>query len=257
MATAVSFDTNSVQTATIITSTIDHESIPEKDAKMYALAHANKSVLPLVNYPRRVIRQAGVLKGTSVANLDALVDTFKSYFLKTNANLDVGYGGSTRRYVATVNRLTIDRPKGLTTADFSIEYWCTNPFGANTSATTANTASAVTTQTANYAHTYLGTAPFQLPIITITINSGTGLDGYLSVKDSVTGQGILIVGQTFVAADVVVIDTVNRKVTKNGTEIDFIGAFPEEAPGSRTLVYADGFTTRSYNITVSYTPLYL
>lgn len=257
MAINVSFDGNSLQTANITVTGTDHENIPEKDAKMYALAHANRSILPLVNYPRRVVHLSGNLKDTTVANLDSRIDLFKSYFIGNGKNLDIDYNGTTRRYVGTVNTLKIQRPKGLTLATYDIEIWCTNPFGANTSATTANTSSSITTASANYTHTYLGTAPIQQPIITITINSGTGLDGFLRVVNNATGQGITIIGQTFVAADVVVIDVKNRIVTKNGVEIDFIGAFPELPPGSQTLAYSDGFTTRNYNITVTYTPLFL
>jgi hypothetical protein len=255
--TNVVFDSNDIQTASILLGDLDHESLPEKDAKIYAMAHAHKSSIPIVNYPRRVIRAEGTLLGTSISNLDSLIDTFKGYFTGKDKNLDVDYAGGTRRYIATVARLEIDRPKGLTHAEFEIEWWCTSPWGQATSNTTANNSTNITTQTANYAHTYIGTAPVQYPVITITIDSGTGLDGYLTIKNQANNQGITIIGQTFVATDVIEIDTKNRTVKKNGVEIDFIGSFPELSPGSRTLVYADGFTTRQYDITVAYLPLYL
>lgn len=256
--TNVIFDGNDLQTATIITSDIQHESIPEKDAKTYALAHANRSVMPIVNYPRRVITLSGTLLATTVAGLDSLLDTFKAYLRDPNSNLDIDYNGSTRRYVnCTLSRLSIDRPRGLTHAKFNADFWCTEPFGQATTPTIANTESAQTGATDTWVHSYAGTAPYQLPVITLDINSITGGDGFLTVKNNANGQGITIIGQTFVAADQIVIDSKNRTVTKNGTEIDYLGAFPELPPGSQTIAYSDGFTTRNFDVEITYVPLYL
>lgn len=184
MATAIAFDGNNLQTTVYTTSDIDHENLPNKNANTYALAHANKSVLPFVNYPSRSITIKGNIKGTSIADCDAKMDAFKAYFNKKDANLDIGYNGGTRRYIATVQGLQVDRPKGLTTADFTVVFICTNPFGQNTSSTSLLTASGNTTQPTNFAPTFQGNAPYQLPVITLTYSAATN-----STANSVANPG--------------------------------------------------------------------
>jgi len=257
MSTNVTFDGNDLQTDSILTAEIDHASIPVKDAKLYSLAHANRSAIPYVSYPSRSIKLSGKIIGTSIADLDSKLDTFRAYFRGTDKNLDIDYNGSTRRYIATLNGLSIDRPGGLAFANYSAEFLCTEPFGRNTSATTALSASNRTSNSYTDTHTFLGTAPYQLPVITITIDSVTGGTGYLNFGNSANGQSITITDQTFAAADVIEIDCENKTVKKNGVEIDFIGAFPEFEPGSQDFSYSDGFTTRQFDITVTYYPMWL
>lgn len=257
MSTTITFDSNDLQTSSILTADIAHESIPEKDAKLYALAHANRSVIPFVSYPARKIKLSGQVIGTGISNLDSVLDTFRGYFRGKDKNLDIGYAGGTRRYIATLNALSIDRPGGLHFANFNAELVCTQPFGKATSATTALTANNRTLSGYTDAHTFLGTAPYQLPVITISIDSVTGGTGYMFFGNSANNQGITITGQTFVATDVIEIDCENKTVKLNGTEIDFLGAFPEFEPGAQSMSYSDGFTTRQFDITVTYYPLYL
>lgn len=257
MATELTFDSNDLQTDNIITQQIKHESIPDKDAKLFAIAHANKSSIPFVSYPRRKITLAGQVIHTTISGLDSTLDTFKGYFVGTDKNLDIDYRGGTRRYVATVNGLAIDRPQGLTYANFSVELLCTEPFGKEIAQTVALQANGRTLSSYTDAHTFRGTAPAQLPIITITINTVTSGNNSIAFTNAANGQGITITEQTFVANDVIVINCVEKKVTKNGNEIDFLGAFPEFAPGARSMTYSDGFAARNFNISVVYNALWL
>jgi hypothetical protein len=253
----ISFDSNNLQTASILTQDIKHEGLPTKDAKIYSFSHANKSSIPFVSYPQRSISVKGVLNGSSIANLDSIIDTFKNYFLGTDKNLDIGYNGSTRRYIATAANILVDRPGGLLYANFQVDFICSQPFGRNTATTSALSATGRTLSGYTDPHTFLGTAPYQLPLITITITAVTGGASFLYFGNSANGQGITITDQTFIAGDVVAIDCDLKTVTKNGVAIDFIGAFPEFAPGAQTFSYSDGFTTRTFNITVAYYPMYL
>ncbi len=262
MSTAISFDSNSLQTASILTADISHESLPAKSANMFALSHANKSVIPFVSYSDRTIKVSGKIIGSSIADLDSKLDTFRGYFRGTDKNLDIDYNGSTRRYIATVNGISIERPGGLQYANFDIEFICTEPFGRNTSVTTPSSsfspsAAGRTSSAYTDAHTFLGTAPYQLPVITITLTAVTGGTGFLSFGNSGNNQGITITGQTFVNGDVIEIDCANKTVKKNGVAIDFLGAFPEFPPGAQSMAYADGFTTRTFTISVTYYPMWL
>lgn len=257
--TAVSFNATSIQTANIGIERIQHQSIPAKDAQALALAHGNMSIVPFENSPHKIITLIGKIEGTagSISDCESRIDSFKALLTAKLCNLDIGWAGGTRRYTAiTVTGCDIDQPGGLAHANFTVTILC-QPFGTPTSATVANNETSQTGATDTFTHTYLGSAEWQLPVITLTINSGTGLNGYVKFTNHANGQGITIINQTFVAADVVVIDSKLRKVTKNGVEIDYLGSFPEFNVGAGQMDYADGFTTRNINTNISYYPLYL
>jgi hypothetical protein len=256
--TNITFNSNSLQTSTILTDDIDHHATPVIDAKLYPLAHANMSNIPYVDYPNKIIPITGTLIGTSIANLDGLIDTFKGYLVGIGKNLDIDYNGGTRRYVATVAKApTIKRPGGLTFAKFGAEFTCTNPFGTDTSNTTALSAAGRTSGSYSDSYTFLGSAPYQRPVITITITALTGGTGAsISYGNGNTGQQI-VVTRTWAANDVLVIDTFNKTVTVNGFNVVFTGAFPWFAPGSQTLQYADSFATRTFTVSVVYLVSYL
>lgn len=263
MTGAITFDSNDLQTYSanthvgIITNGIEHTNLPAKDAALYALANTNQSVIPYVGYPSKAITVKGAIVGSSESNLDSRIDTFKQYFLGKDKNLDIQYNGTTRRYVATVNAISVTRQQKVLFAEFQIEFVCTLPFGKNTSVTNALSASGRTLSGYTDPHTFLGTAPFQLPVFTYTFTAITGGASYVQVGNSGNGQSILITDQTWVTNDVLEIDVANRTVKRNGTEIDFIGAFPEFPPGAQNLSYSDGFTTRTFTVLVTYYPMYL
>lgn len=263
MTGAISFDSNNLQTYSpttdvgIITNDIQHTDLPAKDAALYGLANTNQSVMPYVGYPSRAISIAGAIKGSTSADLDSRIDSFKAYFLGKDKNLDIEYNGTTRRYVATVNTISVVRRKKALFATFEVQFVCTLPFGKNTSATTALNQSGRTASGYTDAYTFLGSAPFQLPVITITYSAVSGGASFVTFGNNANGQGITITDQTWVASDVLEIDVANRTVKKNGTEIDFLGAFPEFAPGAQNFSYTDGFTSRTFAITVTYYPMWL
>lgn len=257
MATSLSYAGNSLQTANIVTQSIEHFSLPAKTAQMYPLAHANGSQIPFVSYPNKVIHVTGFILDTSIAALDTRIDTFKSYQNLVSQNLDIDYNSTTRRYVATVNSLSIDRPNGLNWATFDIEFYCTNPFGKDTSTTTCATGVGVTASPGTYAHTFLGTAPWQQPVITITFTALTGGTAKtVSVGNLNTGQQVNIT-RTWVATDVLVIDATTKTVTVNGVAVAYTGAIPEFAPGAQTITYSDNLTTRTYTISGVYNAMWL
>lgn len=255
--TSISFDSNSLQTANIITSDIDHESHPAINAQIAQIAHANQSVMPFRTNPNKIIRISGKISDSSIANLDSRLDTFRSYFTGQDKNLDIGYNGTTRRYIATATDVQIARPNGLMYAEFSIEFTCLQPYGQDTTTQTALNATGRTLNAYTDAYTFLGTALWQRPIVTITLTAVTGgTSQSMTFSNNVTGQTITI-NRTWSAGDVVVIDATQKTVTVNGNNVAFTGAFPEFSPGAQTLSYTDSFTTRTFNINVVYYPMYL
>lgn len=266
MTGAVTFDSNNLQTYSqatkvgILTNDFKISDLPAKVVAMFALANANRSVIPNVNYPSRQVTLSGVIKGSSQSDLDSRIDVFMAYLRKKDGNLDIEKGGATRRFVATLNALSMEQKGSNLIAKWTAGFVCSQPFGSDIVDTTALSATGRTASSYNDAYTFLGTAPFQLPIITITINSVTGGGGYLSFGNSANGQSVNITGVTFQAGDVLVINPADENgelVKLNGDPVDYTGAVPEFEPGATTFNYSDGFTTRNFNISITYKKLYL
>lgn len=267
--TAISFNGNSLQTTSYVTSDIQHEDAPDRTATILEMAHANAIAIPYDKWPKKLVSVMGQIIGTSLTNTDANVDTFKGYLWANQANLDIAYNGSTRRYVATATKIAIKRPQNLMKANYSLEFTC-QPFGMDTSATTlvdgAGAGHALTGSSNTFTPTFGGTAPWQYPVITITVTTvgGSPVSGTISVGNNATGQTVNIT-RTWTNGDVLVIDTsqllntasTTTPVTVNGTQVDYSGALPVFAPGASTVIYNDTFASRTINFNLANTNRYL
>lgn len=260
----LTYNSNNLQTFNkttnvgIVTNVIEHTNLPEKIATLFAKADADGSSIPAINYPSKKVNIGGIIKGSTDADLDSRIDTFKGYFTGKDKNLDIVYGSSTRRYIATPNTVSVVRQQKALFATFAIEFICTNPFGLDTSTSNLWTAkTAFSSATFTETPTVGGNAPFQLPVITITINSFTGAGDYVQISNDNNGQELLIYGLGLAAADVIVIDCANRSVTVNDVEVDYYGTFLELEPGANSITYTDGFTTRSVDVSGVYTKRWL
>lgn len=254
----LTFNSNDLQTynpATrvgINTNVIDHTNLPDQIAELYARADADGSSIPDINYPSKKITIAGSIHGSTQSDLDSRIDSFKGYFNGKDKNLDIVYGSSTRRYIATKNAISITRQQKALFATFQVEFICTNPFGLDTSATNITNTLNYTSATKTVTPTIGGSAPLQLPVFTITIDALTGTGDYIQISNDNNGQDILIYGLLLEAGDVLVIDCANRIVTLNDEVVDYNGTFLELEPGANSITYTDGFTTRTVDIVAEY-----
>lgn len=254
----LSFDSNSLQTFNrstrvgINTSKILHTNVPEKVAELYAVANASDSDVPNEDYPSKKVQISGTIHGSTQADLDDRIDTFKGYFTGRNKNLDITYGSGTRRYIVmTVNAMGVERQDKALYATFAVEFLC-KPFGYDTTPTVITNTTNYTGASLNLTPTIGGTAPLQKPVFTFTIDALTGAGDYLKIANDNNGQEILLYGLGLAATNVIVIDSVLEKVTVNGVEVEYYGTFLELSKGANSLTYSDGFTTRQIDIYAEY-----
>lgn len=244
----------------IIVEEIDHSDVPEKSIDLYPIANANKSAIAGdPEFTSKVITVTGTIVGSTVADLASRIDTFKGYFNGKDKNLDIGYGAGTRRYIATADKTPSIKPKAKKRyAPFTIKFICTDPFGRDTSSSNLWTAkTGFTSATFTEAMTVGGTAPYQLPVFTITLTAISGAGDYVLISNDNNNQEILLYGLGLVAGDVIVIDCAERTVTVNGVEVDYYGTLLELEPGANSITYTDGFTTRTVNVSATYVKRYL
>lgn len=258
MSTNATFNTNDIQTTSIILSAIEHESMPDYTAKLYEIAHGNKSVIPYTTHPSKSITLRGTLVASSISALDTLIDTFKGYFKGRDKNLDIDYAGGTRRYVCTLRQaIRIQREGGLAFAKFNVELVATEPFGKDTSNTTIVSETGNTAGLYTDTYTFLGNAPIQYPVFTVTLTALTGGTAKtIILSNDSTGQAISIT-RTWVVDDVLVVNTFDNTVKVNDVEVDFTGAFPTFEPGEHDITYSDDLTTRTFDYSVVYAKRYL
>lgn len=241
-----------MQTDVIFTQDIKHNDAPSLTSSMLPLAHANRSVLPYLEYPSKTITVSGFIKGADIPTTDSLVDTFKGYFNGLNRNLDIGYNGSVRRYIATATDVKADRPGGLAYANFTVTFVATRPFGQDIVASVPINVMGRTASTYSDTVVFIGSAPYQLPVITITYTAVTAAtNGSVSIGNNSNGQQITV-QRTWVAGDVFAVDSYQQQVTVNGLIYDFTGAFPEFQPGVQSIAYSDSFGSRTFNENVAY-----
>lgn len=239
----------------IIVDSINGDSVPNKLLDIYPVANANKSAIAGdPEFTSKPIPVTGTLVGSSVADLADRIDAFKAYFNGKDKNLDIGYGSGTRRYIATADNSPQFTPNpGKRYQKFSINFLCADPFGRDTSATALwATKTGFTSATFTEAMTVGGSAPFQLPVFTITLTAFTGAGDYVMISNDNNNQEILLYGLGLNPGDVIVIDCANRIVTVNGVEVDYYGTFLELEPGSNSITYTDGFTTRTVTVAANY-----
>ncbi len=261
MAVNVSYNGNSLQTFDgshgIITQSIEHAGKNAKKAQSYALSHANASAIPFVEYPAKPITITGVIVGTTIADCDTLIDTFNGYLVAQGANLDIDYGGGTRRYVATATNIDVQRPGYLNYANFTVTFTCTQAFGQDVNQTTILNDTGRTSASYSDSYTFGGTAPYQQPIFTITYSAiSGGTNKAVIIGNSGNGQEITI-SRTWATSDVLVVDCAKSNVTVNGIATDFTGAFPLFAPGAQTISYSDNLTSRTFDINIVYNVLFV
>lgn len=254
----ITYNTNDLQTydpdtrVGIITNEIEHTKIPEKVAALFAKANTDGSAIATVNYPSKTITIQGAIVGSTQDNLDDRIDDFKAYFNGKDNNLDIDYAGGTRRYIATVNTMSVNRQQKALFAEFTIEFVCTNPFGIDTSATSIESETGYTSALLTAEPTIDGSAPYQLPIITITLNTITGDGDSIQISNDNNGQSMVLYGLGLEDDDVIVIDASTRKVTVNDVEVDYTGTFLELELGDNSISYSDGFDTRDIDIDIDY-----
>lgn len=240
-ATDVAFSAFNMNDGVImITSDVDDSAAWTQNISLYNLARTNGAVLADKQFATKPIVVTGLIKGTSLSNLETNIDAFNAAMGADSGNLDIFFAGATRRYPVIAPDFSVSRPaRAALWAKFSVTFTAID-FGADTTTSHLFAANAMN-QTKTYSLPMTGSAPVQHPIITITISSATlSTQNTITASNPTTGE-TLSVTRTFVVADVVVINTETEEVTVNGVVVDYDGAFPSYGSGTQSLILSADF----------------
>lgn len=225
---------------------------PQRKINIADIIRTDRAKATSAFYTKRQISvKVGITAG-SRALIEQALDSLMAMLQGVEKELIMNQGAGQRKYFATLSDAVINASGG-SYLEITLVFECSDRFGYDLQSTLALIVSY--TATANIV--FAGSAPWQAPIITITFSAVTGGTS----KDVVVGNGVtnqkVTINRTWVAGDVLVIDTLAGTVKVNGVEVAFSGALPLFTPGTGVFTYADTLSTRTLTGEVRYNKRYV
>lgn len=254
MATAISFNGYDLQNANIITNTIRHEGMAERQFEIENLTTREGFELLDTSFRRRIIRVSGTLVADSEQALDTLLDELKYQLRVVDGTLDIGFDNTTRRYTGTVQNLDVpSEAHHITHVPYVIDFVC-QPIGFDPALESIGQANITTSPwTAEYT---LSGGYNPLPVLYIDVNSETDMTA-IEVASNVTGDSITVI-QAFAANDALIINTEEKSVLYNGAESEYTGIFPLfRGVVSDRITITTTSTAHDFDLTIEYNKRYL
>lgn len=170
---SVKFDGTEIIGSTYIPRFVKHESNPDREINAADLTGEDGSVFISTRWGKKIIRLQGIITGATQAELEDNIDDFKELFAREEKNLDIGWNGTTRRYVATCIKHEFDRDYfNLLFVPWTAEFMVLSGEGKGITETTAlDSGSFAVSSPATQIFTIAGSKPPK-PKIKITLDSG-------------------------------------------------------------------------------------
>lgn len=228
---------------------------PQRNLANLVLANSDKSVTSSAYFESKKINIQAEIGQDTRELLDAAIDTLYQYLAGIEKALVISSGSGTRSWTATLENISITDALGGH-AVVEIQFLCADPFGRDVNSTSLFS-TALTGSSSETSFVTSGSAPFQQPIITITLSALTGgTSKVVTIGNHDNGQALSI-SRSWTAGDVIVIDCQAKTVKVNGTEVAFTGAIPEWARGAGIMDYSDTLTTRTRTMSAVYYKRYI
>lgn len=236
-----------------VTSTNVYDS-PHNRIQADELAEADGALIVKQQYSSKTFTVEGIIRKSTVSELEAALDAFKVAMAAKNQAFDIDYAGSTRRYLANAQNVTV--AKRLTSAGFSVEFLSPDGMGWSLDTTSLLTPTGVSSSNVDLPVTTQGTY-MVAPLITVDLNTVSGGTAKtLTISNGSTLRG-LSVQRNWTSGDVLEIDSLNKTVYVNNAVAPFTGQFPVWAAGEGVLTYLDDLTSRDVTIEATYTRRWL
>lgn len=189
-------------------------------------------------YRERIIEVRGIVQANTAAALDALLDTMRKKLRTREGSLDITRNGAAKRYVATLmnyDELFADRDGyHITFCPFVARFSCRTPFG--TDRTYSSEFLTLTASPTNQVAVNAGTIHTQpvCELIFTAVSSVTTVNVKRVDGDGKTLDEIEYVG-SIAANDILIFDSEEKEVTKNGSPQEYTGGFPVLEPDSNII----------------------
>jgi hypothetical protein len=164
--------------------------------------------------------------------------------------LKIPWAGASRYYecyAVGLDRVFQERDHyHMTMCPYEVELVALHPFGRSSGRTPTDVPTPITTSPTTMEFVNAGTAEADSIAYITVVTAGTL--SQIIWENTTNGDRIVISG-SFVNGDQIVIDGENRRVTKNGSEIDYTGVLPKIKAGSNA--FQISLTGSGYSISVS------
>lgn len=227
-------------------------SAPPKDIDLIELARKDGAKAVFERFGSKPINLTGYIQTPDSDTYDEAEDQLKSFVNRRNLSLQAGYRGSTREWTVNAKSLQITKNNtDVSRSVYNISLIAPNPFGKDLTETTLVDESGLTSAT--NIPVVAGGSFFAQPLIVITINSINPDDSDVTIS---VGNAIentyMDITETFVAGDVITIDSFNEIIYKNSTIIEGDGLFPVWAPTGGSFEFSFDATTIDVDILATY-----
>ncbi len=251
----VIYDSVNINASPFFIKGITHEQTADKELFSFGLARERGSVMIDSNYKSKVITISGTIKAPNTglaAELEANIDTLKELLSRDGKVLDIDYAGGTRRYVAWATAHTFDRQFfNQSYVPFTITFTIPSGVGMDTTVTTVTNNGL--TAAVNTGAIVAGGSAYPFPKQTLTFTAASAVT---AVTFKVNGDSVTYTG-AIAASDVLIFDCANKKVTKNGAEVDYTGIFPRFIVGTNNWEIDVTRTSCTFNLVTTYTKQWL
>ena len=254
---SASFDNVELTTVTGLTVLKTNPYQPAKrKVNNITLARTNKAKVNSGFYDQRDLKvRVGITRQTRDL-LEASIDTLMGLLQGLEKDLVLRQAGASRKYTATFQDAVID-VEGGSYIEMDLIFVTSDHFGYDTSTTLLLQVLNYTSGNKTDQITVGGSAGWQVPTITYTLNSFTGT----GTRNVVIGNGAIgqavTVSRSWTAGDVLTISAADQSVKVNGVDVAFTGAIPEWQPGIGYLTYSDTFSARNMSLRATYIKRYV
>ncbi len=238
----VTYDSIDILTGNYKVSVLGQDSSPENIINSLKPARDDGIIIISSNYDAKYIDIAGRIIGTTQANLETNIDSFKELISRKDKNLDISYAGGTRRYVCRSIICDVTRDfYNITFSPYRIRFVVSNGYGSDTGATTAFSSAGIVATPDTQVYTFLGSYQAK-PTHKVSINTRGNAD-VIRIENDTTGDYMDVdLGSN---PSYIEINEENLTVLNNsGAAIDYRGKFPSVDLGVATTfklyVYGSG-----------------
>ena len=225
------FDGYSLQNLNFITSTIDYDDLWKVELNSFNYPRTDGGGVISKYYRGRTITLKGIIKKDTSTDFNDFIDEVKKSLRATEGLLEIMVNGEIRQIKATVTDLSYNRNHyNITFSPISVTFTAVEPFFYSKTLQSLSVLGKTATYTEEMQND--GGADSN-PTVYFVFWAGTTVSA-IKFTDPQSRQ--LTITTSLTNGDIIIIDSVDKVVTKNGTEIDYTGAFPIFAPWSNTFI---------------------
>src|SRR3990167_285336 len=260
---SLTFNTFNLQSANVLTSSINYRSIPAREIVLEDIARKPGKKLISEEFAERHIKLAGWILGSDSTDLIAQIDSLHTNVTrKTSGTLSIDSGREIEAIVASVS---VEEPHYTQSmVPFEIEFIAAEPFwkGAQQTVSLAVTSGSATQPITKTVTLTISGSVYAEPSITYTAPGSTGSTttsgiqiAYNPAGEKVTWSGTS--NATLAYGNFVKFDYANQLILEGSTKIEATGVYSRWEPGETTFVTTFSGSQQGGTLNFIYRPRYL